>query len=137
MPEVVEVKKYAKFIQSKLKNNFIIHIKILNGRYKKHGPFIGYNILKKKLPIKVIDVKTKGKFLYIILENNIYILTTLGLSGGWAYQSNMSNKFELPLLNNYMITNKKNSYKNRSLKHLNIEFKTKENISCEENKIKI
>jgi formamidopyrimidine-DNA glycosylase len=125
MPEVVEVRKYSKFILSKLKNNYITNIKILNGRYKKHDPFIGYNLLIKKLPIKVIDVKTKGKFLYIILENNIFILSTLGLSGGWAYKSNISNKFQLPILNNYMLTNKTNSYKNRSLKHLNIEFKTK------------
>jgi len=39
MPEINEVRKYADFIKKKIKNNSITNINILNGRYKKHGPF--------------------------------------------------------------------------------------------------
>jgi formamidopyrimidine-DNA glycosylase len=73
MPEVIEVKKYAIFLNKLLKNKYINNIKILKGRYKKYGPFPLYEKLKKNLPLKVIDIKTKGKFLYFVLEKNFYI----------------------------------------------------------------
>jgi formamidopyrimidine-DNA glycosylase len=73
MPEINEVRQYADFLNSKLKNKNIIQFNILNGRYKKHGPFENYNELIKNTPIKVIDIKTKGKFLYMILSNNLKV----------------------------------------------------------------
>ena len=76
MPEINEVRRYADFIKSKLKT--IKEINIINGRYKKHGPFPLYNELKKDLPINIVDIKTKGKFMYMILEylnfNNFFFL---------------------------------------------------------------
>ncbi len=36
MPEIIEVRRYADFLMKNLKNNKIINIKILKGRYKKH-----------------------------------------------------------------------------------------------------
>ena len=124
MPEINEVRKYADFLIKKLKNKNIIEINILNGRYKKHKPFDKYKELVGQLPIKLIDVKTKGKFLYIILENNYYIFSTLGLSGGWAYKSNQSNKFEHPLESSYIDKKETEGYLKTALAHLNIEFKT-------------
>jgi len=62
MPEIIEVKKYADFILQKLKNKNIIDIKILNGRYKKHKPFEKFYKFKNNLPLKLLNVKTKGKF---------------------------------------------------------------------------
>ena len=47
MPEVLEVKKYKDFLKNKFKNNNINSINILNGRYKKHGPFNYYKELTK------------------------------------------------------------------------------------------
>jgi hypothetical protein len=38
MPEILEIRRYADFIRNKLKNNKIIDIKIINGRYKKGAP---------------------------------------------------------------------------------------------------
>ena len=63
MPEIKEIRKFADFIRDKIKNKEILELNILNGRYKKHGQFIGYKIFKNELLLKVIDVKTKGKFL--------------------------------------------------------------------------
>jgi len=121
MPEVVEIRKYADFLKSKIKGKFIKQINIKNGRYKKHGPFPLYKEISKNLPLRVIDIKTKGKFLYIILENNFYILSTLGLSGGWVYK-NKNKDYEFPILIDYIKTDIIDSYKLRSLNHLNVEF---------------
>lgn len=140
MPEVVEIRKYADFLKSKMKGKFISKINILNGRYKKHGPFELYKEISKNLPLKVKDIKTKGKFLYIILKNSkniatadnntptFYIFTTLGLSGGWVYKSQSSKthqstqSYKFPILIDYVKTDIIDSYRQRSLNHLNVEF---------------
>ena len=128
MPEIIEIRKYADFIRKNLMNKEIIDIKILNGRYKKHKPFEKYYKFKKNLPLKLLDVKTKGKFLYMVFDNNFYILSTLGLSGGWCYFSENKNKIlfskNVDDYAKYLTDNKINNYLDKSLKHLNIEFKT-------------
>jgi len=133
MPEVIEVRKYADFIKKHIKNKYITEINILNGRYKKHGPFEMYKELVKKLPLKVIDVKTKGKFLYFVIEEGFYLFSTLGLQGGWTYKSNKSSKiinkikqFEFLNLISYINNNIMEKYRARSLNHLNVEFVTKD-----------
>ena len=113
MPEVVEIRKYADFLKSKMKGKFINEINIKNGRYKKHKPFALYNEISKNLPLKVIDIKTKGKFLYIILDKSFYIFSTLGLSGGWVYKS-LSDKYKFPILIDYMKTDIIDSYRERA-----------------------
>jgi formamidopyrimidine-DNA glycosylase len=125
MPEINEVRQYAIFLLSKLKNKNITHINILNGRYKKHKPFENYDKLKQNLPIKLIDVKTKGKFLYMIFSNNLYLFSTLGLSGGWIYKKNKENsKFEHPIILEYLNKDSIDTYMSTSIKHLNVEFVT-------------
>ena len=130
MPEIIEVRKYADFIRKYCKNKEIIDIKILNGRYKKHKPFEKYYQIKNNLPLKIVDVKTKGKLLYIIFDSNskFYILSTLGLSGGWCYFLESKNKFlfskNVDDYAKYLSDEKINTYLKKSLKHLNIEFKT-------------
>ena len=93
MPEIIEVRKCADFIRKKLKNKSIIDINILNGRYKK-GSFENYKKLKKNIPLKLIDVKTKGKLLYLIFDNNLYLVNRLGLVGGWCFLKKNSDVYE-------------------------------------------
>jgi formamidopyrimidine-DNA glycosylase len=124
MPEINEVRQYADFIKSKLKNKNITQVNIINGRYKKHGPFENYSHLVNHLPLKVLDVKTKGKFMYIKFDHNIYLFSTLGLSGGWIFQKSKTSKVEHPTLLEYLNKESIDSYMNTSLKHLNVEFKT-------------
>jgi endonuclease-8 len=124
MPEINEVRKYSNFIISKLKNKSITHINILNGRYKKHGPFQNYSHLVNHLPLKIIDVKTKGKFMYIKFEHNLYLFSTLGLSGGWIFKKSETSKVEHPTILEYLSKENIDSYMNTSLNHLNVEFKT-------------
>lgn len=126
MPEINEVRRYADFLNLHLKNKEITEINILNGRYKKHGPFELYSELKKDLPVKVLDVKTKGKFLYMILNDTYYIFSTLGLSGGWTFLNKKTNEYDHPIILEYLRKENMDSYMATSLKHLNVEFKTKE-----------
>lgn len=123
MPEVIEVKKYVDFLKKKMQNKELKELNIINGRYKKHGPFPLYKELVKELPLKVLDVKNKGKFMYIILEKNFIIFSTLGLSGGWIYLSNKSSKYKFPLLVDYLGDYDIKKYKKNALNHLNVEFK--------------
>ena len=60
MPEVTEIRKYADFIKKHMKGKNLLDIKILKGRYKKHKPFEKYALIKKSVPLKIIDVVTKG-----------------------------------------------------------------------------
>jgi formamidopyrimidine-DNA glycosylase len=128
MPEVTEVRKYADFIYSKLHNKNILDIVIMNGRYKKHKPFENYNFIKNKLPIKVLDVQTKGKLSWITFENDLYLLSTLGLSGGWAFLPDGKKQFDfsevLDDFDGYIAEEELKSYLNNAKNHLNVEFKT-------------
>ena len=81
MPEGVEVFILSNELNKQLKNYILVNLKILGGRYKRHGVPEGYNTIKKNLPLKIINVKCKGKFLYFTLEKKWYIMITLGLKG--------------------------------------------------------
>jgi endonuclease-8 len=121
MPEIVEVKRYADFLFEHLKNNKIINIKILKGRYKKHKPFEGYYKLVNSLPVKVTNIMTKGKFIYFILDNNLILFNTLGLSGGWVYSHDGEHSnVKHPTVHEFLNKNDVEQYRMTSLNHLNI-----------------
>lgn len=130
MPEIIEVKHCADLIKKRLKNSKILEINLLNGRYKNKGPFENYSKLKSNLPLKIIDVKTKGKMLYIIFENDMYLISKLGLMGGWCYLKKDSDKYEFPgtykHYSNYISKEEMSDYTRNVLNHLNVEFKTKD-----------
>jgi formamidopyrimidine-DNA glycosylase len=121
MPEVIEIRKYADFLKEKIKNKYLNELNILKGRYIKK-PFDLFNI-KNILPLKIIDIKTKGKFLYFLLENDNYFYSTLGLMGGWVYYSKDKDSYKFPLLIDYISENKLDNYKKTALNNLNIELK--------------
>jgi formamidopyrimidine-DNA glycosylase len=120
MPEVVEVLKTVDFLKKVMKNEFITDIKILKGRYITHGPFDSYSVFKKNLPLKVIDIKNKGKFIYFILEKGFYLFSTLGLKGGWCYSIN--NTFRFPKLIDYINDISLSKYRKIQLNNLNVSF---------------
>jgi len=122
MPEVIEIRKFANFLKEHMLNKKIKKFIIHKGRYKKYGPFPLYKNIVKDLPLKVIDIKTKGKFLYFILEKGYYLYSTLGLRGGWTYYNNKSKKFIFPKLIDYIPNEKMEQYQKTALNHLNIEF---------------
>ena len=122
MPEIVEVKMYADFIKNITNNNKLIKINILNGRYKKHGPFTHYNELINTLPHKIEEVKTIGKFMYWKI-NNLFIGFGLGLMGGWVFKNNNDKYERANSSSEGHYTNAEiKSYFDRSMAHLNVEF---------------
>jgi formamidopyrimidine-DNA glycosylase len=129
MPEINEIRKFSDFIKDKIQNEKIIDIKILNGRYKKHGPFAKYTDIKNELPLKLLDVKTKGKFSYMVFEKDFYIFSTLGLSGGWCYLKNGAKTYNFSRTEEeweeFTGEEEMSSYLKNALNHLNVEFKTK------------
>ena len=128
MPEVIEVRKYADFLNKKLKNKYIDNINILKGRYIKHGVFSNYNKLKSNMPIKVKSIKTKGKFLYFVLDKGLYLFSTLGLRGGWIFYSYKKKDFIFPSLLKYLGDYDISKYKKNALNYLNVEFKVQDGI---------
>ncbi len=126
----MEARKCADFIRKKLKNKPIININILNGRYKKNGSFENYKKLKKNIPLKLIDVKTKGKLLYLIFDNNLYLVNRFGLVGGWCFLKKNSDVYEHTDIYKYYLKygDKKmmETYIKNSLNHLNFEITTSE-----------
>jgi formamidopyrimidine-DNA glycosylase len=130
MPEVVEVRKTRDFLKKIMKNKYITSISILKGRYKTHKPFDLYNKIKNNLPLKVLDIKTKGKFMYFILEHDFYIFSTLGLTGGWTCKLNNDGKkvgnYKFPNLLDYISKENYEKYHKVSINNLNVEFKLKD-----------
>ena len=122
MPEIVEIKKYCDFIKKQVLNKKVKSIKILGGRYKKHGIFEGYKDILKDLPLKLLDVKSKGKFIYFIFEDDYILYCTLGLSGGWTFKKNNSDKYKFPEIMEFLNVKDIEEYRDKSLNHLNISF---------------
>jgi len=126
MPEVIEVLTYLDFLKKKIKGETIQSMKILKGRYKTHGPFDHFTSLQKALPLRVSDIQTKGKFLYITFENGMVLLSTLGLSGGWIWSH--GSDYEFASLREILPKGELDAYHTTALHHLNVEFKTAHGI---------
>jgi len=134
MPEVIEVKKYADFISKHLLNKQVTQIQILGGRYKKHGAFENYNSLKNMLPLKVVNIGTKGKLLWIQFEatqtKTIIMSFTLGLSGGFLFKTGKKIIFPKIFSDNQTIIDLEKEktdiikFQNTSIKHINLTLKT-------------
>lgn len=96
MPEGVEVRLLAEEINNLITGSQLIDINILSGRYKNKPP-IGYKSLKQILPLRIISVNIKGKFMWWKIgdKNKVnYIMFTLGLSGGWTVMNTNWNRLE-------------------------------------------
>lgn len=119
MPEIVEVKKYTDFINKWCKGTKLTAIQVVGGRYKKYG-LDGLTQIKKKLPIKILGAESKGKFIYVKLDQNINICFTLGLTGGFIFYPNTKKKYLFPDVQDY--TDNTKDWYQTSIKHINVSF---------------
>lgn len=78
MPEIAEVRLIADNVRDFLKGNVLLDIETRTDNYKKADKLKGF---RDVLPQRVADVKTKGKFTYILLDNDHAIGFGLGMSG--------------------------------------------------------
>ena len=87
MPEGPEVKILVDNLNKTIKNKSISKILFTGGRYKKHSPPKSYKEFSKIFPSKIKQIKSKGKFIYIILEGGYSIWITLGMTGFFTYDN--------------------------------------------------
>ena len=104
MPEGPEVKYLVDNLNKKLKNKILKKININGGRYKKHGPPIGFNNFVSKLPLQIESVNCKGKFIYFLFKDSeTSMWNTLGMSGWWIKKQEKHNNLEFIYDNNKKI----------------------------------
>ena len=82
MPEGPECTRTAKQVNRYAQGLTMVNLNIVSGRYTKKVP-VGFEKFLDKLPVKVLEVKIHGKFIYWLLENKISIWTTLGMTGNF------------------------------------------------------
>ena len=89
MPEGPEVKNVTNWLVSNYKNKMMTKIKINSGRYLRHKNAKKWNLLNKNLPLKIINIKCYGKFIWWEFENDLTLWNTLGMSGWWNSDNNL------------------------------------------------
>jgi formamidopyrimidine-DNA glycosylase len=93
MPEGPEITILSQFLMYKLQNKVIGTIEILSGKYKRTG-IDNINIVQNK---KIIKIDSKGKLMWFELENDIYIISHLGLTGFWSFTENNNDRLKLTI----------------------------------------
>jgi len=83
MPEAPEISHLNKYILHNCKNRSLKSVKIMKGRYVKHGAPANFNKFVESLPLKLTDVSKKGKMTVLHFENDWFIISKLGLTGWW------------------------------------------------------
>ena len=83
MPEGPEVTTIKDGMNRLLKNKTLVDINFPEGSkfLKKTPPH--YSDFTKSVPLKIKEVKSKGKLIYFVFENGWFMLSRLLLSGGW------------------------------------------------------
>jgi len=85
MPEGPEVRRIAQDLAQKVSGRILNSVEILSGRYQKKEPS-GWGVFTTILPKKIIGVGSHGKFMYWLLDDEISIWSTLGMTGHWGSQ---------------------------------------------------
>jgi len=96
MPEGPEVRKNAESLAQHASGREVIGIDILSGRYIKKPPG-GLSSFCNVLPKRVIGVGAHGKFLYWLLDDELSIWSTLGMTGQWASNSSEHSRLKITL----------------------------------------
>jgi formamidopyrimidine-DNA glycosylase len=98
MPEGPEVKNMVlhlnKFLSGKTLHQIVIH----SGRYSKKNPD-NFSKFIEKLPLKIIEVRNKGKFIWFQFEGGWTMWNTLGMTGGWKLEKDKHSHCEFILDN--------------------------------------
>lgn len=82
---------------TKLKDRLFDNINILSGKYVRKNISNIEMIQNKNLKIK--DVNSKGKLLWIELENKLFLTSHLGMSGFWSFHKNNNDRIRILIKN--------------------------------------
>ena len=106
MPEGPECKLTVEYLNKVLKGRNILDWVFSGGRYTEKYPK-GFKKFHSSLPLKVLEVCCKGKFIYFILEDKKgekhYILHSLMMTGRWQKDYDKYCKWFLELNNDQTI----------------------------------
>ena len=91
MPEGPEVTVMVDKLSKTFKNSYLKEILIHHNKFK--SKLNNMKKLEEALPLQIKEIKNKGKFLYIILENNWALGFTPGMTGHF-WIPNVSNEFK-------------------------------------------
>jgi len=118
MPESGEVTLMVDAIREIMSGKKLKSIEVLGGRYMKEGQSVLTNLEKisLQLPLKIMSINVKGKFSWIILENEWYISLTFGMSGGIYYEATEE------VLKEYSLQVGKTITRREYMKHFHVKF---------------
>jgi len=83
MPEGPECRTVADGLNSFLSGKTVTGVRVLSGRYARHGDLSGLSEFSASLPIKVVGASCHGKFIYVHFDNGWNLWCTLGMTGSW------------------------------------------------------
>lgn len=83
MPEGPECRRMALQLSERVSNRTIESIEILSGRYTKK-PIENIEEFKDDFPIKFHGAGVHGKFIFMLLDQQWSLWSTLGMTGSWA-----------------------------------------------------
>lgn len=98
MPEGPEVAITSQYLDAKMRGKQLTAIRVLSGRYKR-TPMTGLSTLKRALPLKVLEVNSRGKFMWFNLDQRFDIWNTFGLTGTWRLEPDAYARIELVVNN--------------------------------------
>lgn len=92
MPEGPEVKTIVTNLQEEIIGakieEFIFHS---DGKYRDKAPN-NFLVIEKNLPLKIKNIKCKGKFIYFIFSDHFYMGNSLGMTGFWDIRDGKKRK---------------------------------------------
>jgi formamidopyrimidine-DNA glycosylase len=78
-----------------MKSRTITGVKILSGRYARHGDLQGFDEFTATLPVEVIGASCHGKFIYVHTKSDWNIWCTLGMTGSWRLSQTPHSRVEI------------------------------------------
>ena len=83
MPEGPQCQLCAAKLDCQYGSKTLCSVSIHSGRYKTHGPFLGWEEMNQACPVRLLKVGCRGKLIILFFENGFCLKCTLGLTGSW------------------------------------------------------
>jgi formamidopyrimidine-DNA glycosylase len=92
MPEGAEVKRCSEVVSDSLNLKVLSEVKLISGKLHRLGV---KNLDKLTLPTKINSISARGKSIFIELDGDYSLVSTLGMSGWWYPPSSSIKKEDL------------------------------------------
>ena len=96
MPEGPECRRFAEDLAKRVSGKMLLDVSIIGGRYLKKSP-TGIEPFIDALPVGIVGAGVHGKFIYLILKNDHFIWSTLGMTGQWSTEQTKHTRVKFSL----------------------------------------